>query len=113
MSRFLIDANLPYQFSLWHGEDFEHVFDHDDTWSDMEIWCYAQQHNLIIVTKDADFSDWIMLSNPPPKVVHLRVGNMKMRDFHGFIQHVWPEIEKLVESYKLVIVHLDKIEYVA
>jgi len=113
MPRFLIDANLPYRFSLWRGDDCEHVFDHDDTWSDMEIWRYAQQHDLVIVTKNADFSDWIMLSNPPPKVVHVRVGNMKMRDFHGFIRSVWPDIRLLVESYKLLIVYADRIDCVA
>ena len=113
MSRFLIDANLPYKFSLWHGDDFEHVFDHDDTWSDMVIWRYAQQQDLVIVTKDADFSDWIMLSQPPPKVVLLRIGNKKMRNFHGFVQGVWPDIEQLVKSYKLVIVYADRIECVA
>ena len=54
-----------------------------------------------------------MLSQPPPKVVLLRIGNMKMRNFHGFVQGVWPDIEQLVKSYKLVIVYADRIECVA
>ena len=54
-----------------------------------------------------------MLSEPPPKIVHLRIGNMKMRNFHGFVQGVWPDIEKLAEDYKLVIVYADRIECVA
>ena len=112
MAQFLIDANLPYKFSVWHGDSFERVFDHDDSWSDMEIWRYAQDNDLTIVTKDADFSDWIMLSSPPPRVVHFRIGNMKIRDFHGFVQRIWPNIEQLVICYKLIIVYLDRIECV-
>lgn len=113
MARFLIDANLPYRFGLWRGENYQHVFDLNDAWTDAEIWRYAAEHDLVIVSKDTDFSDWIILSNPPPRVVHLRVGNMKMRDFHAFIQRVWPQICTLVESHKLLIVHEKQLECVA
>lgn len=51
---------------------------------DAAIWQYAKEHDLIIVSKDADFSDWIMLSDPPPKVIHLRIGNMRLRDLFVF-----------------------------
>jgi predicted nuclease of predicted toxin-antitoxin system len=112
MSRFLIDANLPYRFACWRGPDFEHVFDHDDRWSDRDIWDYARFHDQVIVTKDADFSNWIICSSPPPRVVHLRVGNMRIRDLHAFVQRIWPTVAKAVEAYKLVIVRADTIECV-
>ncbi len=96
MSRFLIDANLPYRFGLWRNGDCEHVFDHNEAWTDLEIWRYAKENDLVIVTKDADFSDWAMLSEPPPRVVHLHIGNMRIRDFHKFIQIIWPEIKLLI-----------------
>jgi len=67
MTRFLIDANLPYKFSVWHGGSFEHVFDHDDTGSDMEIWRYAQDNDLTIVTKDADFCSFPSSVLPPER----------------------------------------------
>lgn len=89
------------------------MFDLNDAWTDTEIWRYAAEHDLVIVSKDADFSDWIILSDPPPRVVHLRVGNMKMRDFHAFMQRVWPQICTLVESHKLLIVNEKQIECVA
>ena len=112
MVKFLIDANLPYRFGLWRGENCQHVFDLNDAWTDAEIWRYATEHDLVIVTKDADFSDWIILNIPPPRVVHLRVGNMKMRDFHTFMQRVCPQICGLAESHKLLIVHKNQIECV-
>jgi predicted nuclease of predicted toxin-antitoxin system len=113
MPRFLIDANLPYRFAVWRGEAFVHVFDLGESWSDLEIWRYAQENDLAIVTKDADFSDWVMLSEPPPKVIHLRIGNMRMRDFHQLIQKIWPEVSHRIESHKLIIVYANKIECVA
>lgn len=113
MSRFLIDANLPYRFSLWRGEDYQHAFDLGDDLSDQAIWEYAKHADMVIVTKDADFSDWIMLSDPPPRVVHFRVGNMRLRDFHVFVQQLWPQVCRLIASHKLIIIRTAEIECVA
>lgn len=110
MAYFLIDANLPYHFSLWRGDDYLHVFDLNDECSDSEIWNYARENNLVIVTKDADFSDRIILNEPPPRVIHIRIGNMKMRDFHGFLHRIWPEIRELVTSHKLIRIYPDHLE---
>lgn len=110
MAYFLIDANLPYHFSLWNSDDYLHVFDLDDEWSDSEIWNYSREHNLIIVTKDADFSDRIILSEPPPRVIHIQIGNMKIRDLHGFLHRIWPEIRELVTTHKLIRIHPDRLE---
>jgi len=54
-----------------------------------------------------------MLDEPPPRVIHVRVGNMKMREFHGFISQVWPQAAAMVESHKLVIVHTRTIDCIA
>lgn len=113
MARFLIDATLPYRFALWQGEDYCHVFDIGDDLPDSAIWQYAQQHDLIIVSKDADFSDRIMLSDPPPRVIHLRIGNMRMRDLFAFLHRVWPQIIEISASHKLIIVRESLIECIA
>lgn len=54
-AKFLIDANLPYRFSVWQGPDYVHVLDLNDRWADWEIGDYAKTHGLTIATKDADF----------------------------------------------------------
>lgn len=107
MARFLIDANLPRRLSVWHGPDFDWVADHDDTWSDTRVWEYARQHDLTIVTKDADFSDRIMLSAPPPRVVHLRLGNMRLAALRAFLIAAWPQIETASATHRLLVVHED------
>lgn len=112
MAKFLIDANLPYRFSLWHGPDYVHVFDLNDQWSDWEIWDYAKTHDMTIVTKDADFYDRIILSKPPPKVIYLQIGNMRIRELFTFLALHWPRIQALNDAHKLVSVRRDEIETV-
>ena len=110
MKKYLIDVNLPRYFSLWASDEYQHVVDINDELTDSEIWHYAKQHQLTIVSKDADFSDLVLLNNPPPKVIHIKVGNLKMRDFHQALSKVWTEVCLLSEDYKLVPVYLDRIE---
>jgi len=110
MARFLIDVNLPYRFSLWAEHDCLHMRDLGEHWSDSEIWRHAREQDLVIVSKDADFSDRALISHPPPRVVHIRYGNMKMRDFHALIGRHWPTILALCPSHRLIRVYEDRIE---
>lgn len=82
MIHFLIDENLPYYFSLWDKPNIKHVFDLEGIKSDNEIWEYAKTNNLVIVTKDTDFSNKIMFKSPPPKVIHIRFGNIRIQKLH-------------------------------
>ena len=110
MPKYLIDVNLPYRFSLWNSEDFIHQTNIDDEWTDEQIWEYAKVNSLTIITKDADFSNRIIFHEPPPKVIHIRLGNMKMRDFHTALTTIWDDIIDLSETHKLVNVFRDRIE---
>jgi len=110
MPKYLIDVNLPYHFSLWEGDDYVHVKDIDDQWSDTQIWNYARERDLTIITKDTDFSDRILLVGPPPRVIHIRLGNMRMQAFHQEISRIWDEIVDLSKQYSLVRVFSDHME---
>ncbi len=110
MPKYLIDVNLPRCFSLWSSEDFIHQVDINDEWTDKQIWEYAKENDLTIITKDADFSNRIIFSEPPPKVVHIRFGNMKMREFHTALTTIWGDIVDLNKTHKLVNVFRDRIE---
>ena len=54
-----------------------------------------------------------MLDEPPPKVIHLRIGNMRLRDLFVFLQRVWPQLSEFSATHKLVVVHETPIEGVA
>ncbi len=109
MIEFLVDVNLPYKFKLWHNERFQHVREINDEWSDSQIWQYAKKRSLTIVTKDVDFSNRIITAEPPPKVIHLRIGNMKLAEFRYFMLTNWEEMERMSANHKLVDVYIDRI----
>ncbi len=56
-----------------------------ETWTDSQIWKYAEDRDMVIVSKDADFSDRAMISVPPPRMVHIRFGKMRIRDFRDLL----------------------------
>jgi predicted nuclease of predicted toxin-antitoxin system len=80
--------------------------------TDTMLWEHARKNNLVIVTKDADFSQRIILAEPPPRVVHLRIGNMRRREFEAWLKQCWPRIEAVAKSHKLVNVFLNHIHLV-
>ncbi len=84
--------------------------DIDDTWSDKKIWKYAKERSLIIITKATDFYNRIIISDPPPKVIHLRIGNMRTKQLLEFICGIWGDVISLTETCKLVTVYSDRIE---
>ena len=110
MNGFLFDENLPANIRFAPAFPVIHVSVLGESPSDTQIWQYAKQNGLAIVTKDADFSDRLMVEASPPKVVHLRFGNMRQRDFQAFLAGVWSKIEALVVDYKLIDVYQDRIE---
>lgn len=109
MKEFLIDVNLPYKFRLWHDQRYFHVREINDEWSDSQIWQYAKENSLTIITKDVDFSNRIIASEPPPKVIHLKIGNMKLSEFRQFIKSNWEEVIQMSTNHKLVDVYNDRI----
>jgi predicted nuclease of predicted toxin-antitoxin system len=110
MAKYLIDANLPYYLSLWNTDDYIHLNDLDDSWTDEQVWDYAVENGLTIVTKDSDFSNRILLRDPPPKVIHIRFGNMKIKEFRERLISVWKDACEISETHKLVNVFIDRIE---
>ncbi len=52
----------------------------------------------------------VMLNNPPPRVIHIKLGNMKMKEFHQKISGVWSDVCSISKEYKLVRVYSSKIE---
>ncbi len=101
---------MPYYFSLWNTADYIHQIDLDPKAEDKDIWKYAREQNLIIITKDSDFSSRVLLSTPPPKVIHIRIGNRSMKEFHRIIDNCWQEVLHLIEDHKLVTIYEFQIE---
>jgi predicted nuclease of predicted toxin-antitoxin system len=108
----LLDKNLPARVSFQTSLTVIHSRDLGTSLSDTDLWHYALEHNYIILSKDADFSNRILLADPPPKVVHLRFGNLRLSEFHQHLARNWSRIETLLVTHKLVNVYLDRLEAV-
>lgn len=113
MNGFLLDENLPRRLLFQPGGLVTQAATLGANPSDAQLWDYARDHELVIVTKDADFSGRIILATPPPWIVHLRLGNLRRKQFHAFLADLWPKIEALLSAHKLINVFHDRIEGIA
>lgn len=59
---------------------------------DAEVWAYAAQHGLAIVSKDSDFHQMSFLLGHPPKVIWIRRGNCSTRTIETLLRTFEHEI---------------------
>ena len=69
-----------------------------DAATDGEIWEYAGEHDLIVVSKDSDFRQLAFLYGPPPKVIWLRVGNAATAQIASALLDHMQRIEVFVDD---------------
>jgi predicted nuclease of predicted toxin-antitoxin system len=110
MPDFLIDANLPAKISIWQNQRFIHINTLDPYWDDEAIWQYAKTNELTIISKDKDFLIQQLLKGTPPKIVHIKFGNLKLIDFISVIETCWDEVELLLNNHTLINLYSDRIE---
>jgi predicted nuclease of predicted toxin-antitoxin system len=107
---FVFDENLPARLTFRPSLPVVSSATAGKSVSDELLWKYGREHALVIVSKDADFSNRIMLGAPPPWVVHLRFGNLRRAEYHALLAKMWPRIEALLPDNKLICVYADRIE---
>ena len=79
--KFLCDVHISYKIvNYFRSSGFEatHVNEILDKWhtKDGDICTYADDNDLIVLTKDADFRNSFLISNTPKKLVKINLGNM-------------------------------------
>lgn len=109
MITYLIDENMPF-LPFWNKERFVHVTDIPAIHFDTDIWNYALNNGLIIITKDSDFYNRYLSSQKNPKVVWIRTGNLKKKQFIQLVQNVWNDVEEMLLENSFIIINEDKIE---
>lgn len=112
---FLLDENLSPRLKAGFGDGVPvvHARDLGENPTDLELWTYAEGHALVIVTKDADFTDRaLLMDGPPPWVVQLHCGNLRARPMRLFLEAQWPRVLALLPQHRLIQVHLDRIQAV-
>ncbi|MCL4530115.1 MAG: DUF5615 family PIN-like protein, partial [Chloroflexi bacterium] len=77
-----------------------------DSTMDIEIWQYAHDHDYMIVTKDADFSELGVVKGFPPKIIWIRRGNCSTRDIESILRENYSAILALSEDTEIGILTL-------
>ncbi len=73
---------------------------------DIEIWQYAHDHDYMIVTKDADFSEFGVVKGFPPKIIWIRRGNCSTQDIETILRENYSPISALSEDLETGILTL-------
>lgn len=110
MIHLLIDENLPASLAEHLPVSCAHATDLGAQLTDHQLWAHARDNQWIILTRDSDFFDRLMLDGPPPKVVWVRLGNIRRKDLEAMMQRLWPRIASLLVSADLIEVHPGSVE---
>lgn len=107
---FLVDVNLPKFFSFFNDKNFVFVVDIHLQMTDTEIWNYALENKLIILTKDTDFYNRFLVSDNTPKIIYFQLGNFSLKQLHQYFNDNWVKIQSEIEKCKLIIARENHIE---
>jgi len=84
--KFLCDVHISYKIQKFlnnEGYKTVHVNEILNKWNstDQEISQYADQHDLIVITKDSDFRDSYFVKHSPKKLIKVNLGNVSNQEF--------------------------------
>ena len=112
MTHLLIDENLPASLVRLLPVVCSHATDLGAQPTDSLLWTHARERKWTVLTRDTDFFDRIMLLGPPPKVIWVRLGNIRKADLESLLVRLWPGICNLLIDADLVEVHPTALEAV-
>lgn len=104
---FLIDAQLPrrlkYPF-IDAGHDAIHTLDLPDAnrTTDSAIIAFAEIETRIVITKDSDFVDSLIMLGIPSRLFLISAGNMTNKELEALIVPLISKIVTAFESYSFV-----------
>ena len=97
--KFLIDAHLPRKLSLflsWKGYDAVHTLDlpNQNRTKDSQINQISIDECRVVISKDLDFIESILISDKPYKLIYISTGNITNKQLLEIFSQ---NIEKIVE----------------
>ncbi len=111
---FIIDAHLPRVIvgqieALGHEAIHTSDLEMGNKTPDEAINELAVERMATVVSKDADFYNTFLLHRKPPKLVMVKVGNMRLKELSALFEMSLPKIIDALGSYDLIELHQDKI----
>jgi predicted nuclease of predicted toxin-antitoxin system len=77
-----------------------------DRLEDDEVWKYAQSRDFIIVTKDSDYNELMILRGFPPKIIWIGRGNCSTKTIETILRGHIADIEAFCLDQNLGILAL-------
>lgn len=110
--RLLFDANLAPRLVALLTADFPdslHVRDLDlERALDVDVLRAAEDHDLVIVTKDRDFADLVTARGHGPKIVWLQVGNTSTGEIERALVAASASIAELLDDPAVRVVQVGR-----
>lgn len=104
----LLDQNLSYRLADRLADVFEgcrHVRALGlAAATDAEVWAYARDAGLTVVSKDGDFVDLAVIRGVPPHVVWIRAGNQTTTRDEALLRRHAGEVRALAAGGRAVLI---------
>lgn len=105
--KFLVDAHLPKRLSQAlndKGHDALHTLDlpSGNATKDSDINSRSLNEQRIVVSKDADFIESLLISSKPYKLLYIATGNISNKALQLLFENNIADIEKALASHRLV-----------
>ncbi|MEA5459514.1 DUF5615 family PIN-like protein [Arcicella sp. LKC2W] len=112
MFNFFVDTQTAPRLARYlksKGYESIHAMNYKDDghlMKDKEITEVAINEDWIIITKDSDFLDNFYLNGSPPKIIHLRIGNITNNELLGLFENL---IKLLLDGCNLIAFDKEKL----
>jgi len=105
--KFLIDAHLPKRLSLflsWKGYDSLHTLDlpNQNMTKDSQINQISIDEYRIVISKDLDFIESLLISNKPYKLIYISTGNITNNQLLEIFSQNIEKIVEYISEYRLI-----------
>ena len=105
--RFIVDAQLPRRLALELtalGGDAIHTLDlpKANLTTDTEIIRLAARDARVVVTKDSDFVDSLLIQGQPDKLLFIATGNIPNDDLIRIVRANWTQIDSMLQQGQFV-----------
>ncbi len=111
--KFLVDAHLPYGLvralrDAGHDAGHTRELPQGNATTDAEVCRLAPEDGRVVVSKDRDFYDSLLLRGEPPKLLLVRVGNLRKAELTRLFTERLPQLVALLEGNDLVTLDRDE-----
>jgi len=105
--KFLLDAQLPKKLSdffIWKGYDAIHTLDLPDAnkTKDSQINDISIKERRIVISKDLDFIESLLISDKPYKLIYISTGNITNKKLLELFSKNIEKIIASIEHHRLI-----------